>query len=607
MTQSQPDKSLSPLKRREAEIAASNFNKPAHQFLSSADRPEPPTPERIFRVLLVGSDEVALGLSRFCDVVRPAPDGVASLREAQPFDLALVELTFDYGEQAAWRPLLTGPSASPGRVGELAVLSKGLALWHTLTAGSVEAFRPILASSDLAFFADEAAARLSPSARSATLPVAYDPVRHNPWRNKFPNNFAASLPMVFDAPFRDLMFSREAEALGETLSRFLGYRAWGFEHAMTVRPRDEYLPLHVWRRYVGELDDSGRSTALALARFAVELSAPSGADPIVKSRHCLEAIGAKAIPLCNFAPALGPDAGRLHLPIDDRLFALLDDYPNRYWAFEEFAHVGHRTALTRHSYRARFADLVEAIPELTAHPDVIARAAALRRAPSASMIVPTMRPWLAPFVYRMFLDQTVADKELIFCFHGDDFDFRAAHPAIAGDERVSWRHVPARCTIGACLNAGIEAARGDYWAKIDDDDYYGPNYLADMLMMRNYAEFDIAGKSHIFAYDEEPNLLTSRRNPIVVHGPRDIFAGGTLVGRRGAGEMRFSERLKGFADMEFLWRHFEEGARLLAGDPYNFIQIRRANKSGHTWRADTEEFPFVTPVCEGPGLSRVAI
>ena len=40
-------------------------------------------------------------------------------------------------------------------------------------------------------------------------------------------------------------------------------------------------------------------------------------------------------------------------------------------------------------------------------------------------------------------------------------------------------------SLGSRLNRAIDIARGDYWAKIDDDDIYFDNYLSDMFFCSN--------------------------------------------------------------------------------------------------------------------------
>ena len=46
-------------------------------------------------------------------------------------------------------------------------------------------------------------------------------------------------------------------------------------------------------------------------------------------------------------------------------------------------------------------------------------------------------------------------------------------------------------------------SKGDFIAKFDDDDLYGPNYVADQLLPFKYTDADIVGKLCTFMYQEK--------------------------------------------------------------------------------------------------------
>ena len=96
-----------------------------------------------------------------------------------------------------------------------------------------------------------------------------------------------------------------------------------------------------------------------------------------------------------------------------------------------------------------------------------------------SVITPTHgRPRHLELLYQVFASQTHSDKELLV---DDDSPEPNAFMAALDDPRVRYRHTQGRATTGAKRARLVAAARGDVVAQFDDDDYYAPDYLAQML------------------------------------------------------------------------------------------------------------------------------
>jgi glycosyltransferase involved in cell wall biosynthesis len=83
------------------------------------------------------------------------------------------------------------------------------------------------------------------------------------------------------------------------------------------------------------------------------------------------------------------------------------------------------------------------------------------------------RPRFFTQALRYFEKQTYTDAELIVVDDGEE----SVEPLCAGLDRVRYFRCPAPMTTGAKLNFGIERASGDLLQKLDDDDYYAPDFL----------------------------------------------------------------------------------------------------------------------------------
>ncbi len=101
-------------------------------------------------------------------------------------------------------------------------------------------------------------------------------------------------------------------------------------------------------------------------------------------------------------------------------------------------------------------------------------------APRVTVLMPTYnRREVLPVALRSVLAQGLADWELLVINDGgeDVGDLITA----AGDERIIYHHRPENRGKAACLNFGLERARGDYIAYLDDDDLWYPNHLAALV------------------------------------------------------------------------------------------------------------------------------
>jgi len=102
-----------------------------------------------------------------------------------------------------------------------------------------------------------------------------------------------------------------------------------------------------------------------------------------------------------------------------------------------------------------------------------------RNLAKVSALCPTFgREENGPRLYEVFNDQTYENRELLIL---DD----SATPSIfflnLNDPKVRYYHTASRSTVGAKRNWLAENAKGQILAHFDDDDYYAPNYLTEMV------------------------------------------------------------------------------------------------------------------------------
>lgn len=244
---------------------------------------------------------------------------------------------------------------------------------------------------------------------------------------------------------------------------------------------------------------------------------------------------------------------------------------------DRMGHRAVRKVLSEHTYTHRVDDLLrrvgleESVPAL----------------PTVSVVCSTHRPGQLTHVLRTVAEQVEIAPQLVVVAHGFEPPADVVARARAfGLEDVRVIVADQRLTLGECLNRGVAVAEGDLVAKFDDDDLYGPHYLADLRRALDFSGADVVGKrAHHLLLHSTGALMV--RFPFYEHRFTDLVMGPTLMtSRRLLLDEPFAALTRG-EDTEFLRRVLQSGGRIYAADRFNFIQVR--GRRGHTWLASDAE------------------
>lgn len=150
-------------------------------------------------------------------------------------------------------------------------------------------------------------------------------------------------------------------------------------------------------------------------------------------------------------------------------------------------------------------------------------------APSVSVLVPTRRADFLPFALGQIERQDYPDFETVLVLHGLAADDPSVQKAIAGFSRpLVVVEVPADAVFGAALNAGVARCSGRLLTKMDDDDWYGPHHLTDLVLARAYSGATVVGLTGYHVYLHESDL-TIRWTAPPTEAPAGWLAGGTML------------------------------------------------------------------------------
>ncbi|QXQ08990.1 glycosyltransferase [Paeniglutamicibacter sp. Y32M11] len=202
-----------------------------------------------------------------------------------------------------------------------------------------------------------------------------------------------------------------------------------------------------------------------------------------------------------------------------------------------------------------------------------------------TVIAATRRPGKLPHLLQSVAKQLGVHVQLVLIAHGFEPDAGQLND-IRDTGSIGQLDVlvaDGALSLGECLNQGIDMAEGDFIAKMDDDDFYGVNYLSDQVSALRFSGADVVGKQAHYMYLEGLDL-TLLRNEDREHRFTDLVMGPTLLGTKALFDaVRFTARSRG-EDTEFLGNTLRAGARIYSTDRFNFLQFR--GKTGeHTWKA----------------------
>ena len=131
--------------------------------------------------------------------------------------------------------------------------------------------------------------------------------------------------------------------------------------------------------------------------------------------------------------------------------------------------------------------------------------------PSVSVVLATRRPEKLASALKQLARQNWKSTEVVVVLHGfaaELPDVRSAVAAYPGELQL--QSVPADMVFGEVLNAGVAAASGDLVCKMDDDDWYGPHHLRDLVHAKEFSGATLVGAQVEFVYLESVDITTRR-------------------------------------------------------------------------------------------------
>ncbi len=206
-----------------------------------------------------------------------------------------------------------------------------------------------------------------------------------------------------------------------------------------------------------------------------------------------------------------------------------------------------------------------------------------------SVFTCTNRPQLIDQVFNNYLQQAYGPRELIIVLNNNHMSLVEWQNRASQHPDIQVFQLDEKTTLGECTNYAIQNSFYDFVAKFDDDDYYAPDYLTDMMAAFNYCEADIIGKSSRFIYFKSKSILGFYR-PFPEYSYVNYVVGATMVFKKHLWEkIKFSDVTEG-EDTLFQEESINSGFKIFAIDRYNYVTVRDVDMNKHTFQLDDDTY-----------------
>lgn len=218
------------------------------------------------------------------------------------------------------------------------------------------------------------------------------------------------------------------------------------------------------------------------------------------------------------------------------------------------------------------------------------RRAAFKKLPYISVVMATARPDDLTNILTQIEAQTLPSFELLLGVH--KFQLSPSHKKqlVRLQKRgisVVTKNFTVAYTLGSVLSTMAAQSTGEYIAKMDDDDIYGPDHLRDLLEIALTNGAEVVGKAMNYIYLQAIDLTVRRVLATGISTSNlwtDWVCGGTILAKRSA-----AEAVGWFGEGKSAVDHF-----LLSGIKKNGGKIWRAPGLGYIYKRSVVAHTYVT-------------
>ncbi|MBM7615471.1 glycosyltransferase family protein [Alkaliphilus hydrothermalis] len=413
--------------------------------------------------------------------------------------------------------------------------------------------------------------------RIYSLPFAAQPKIHNPI-NK---NKTKLGEVAFAGTWYNTGHEERVKQLEMMLKPALNYDLHIYDRMNNFTQSDHYKFPHVYQPHIkGSLAyDEMTST---YKKYPIFLNVNScNQSPTMFSRRVFELLACGTNVISSYSVGIDEMfSGIVHLSQSEaetisHLELLINDQGKR----DQYSLIGIREVLKHHTYKHRLNQIVKKVMNTSID----------KEEPLVSIVMGTNRQYYMDNVFSNFDMQNYKNKEMIVVLNDNRMDLKLWKNRAKKYKNVMILQLDEAEPLGACLNLAISKANGDIITKFDDDNYYAPEYLGDLLNAFKYTDADIVGKGCYYIYFEGLKTL-GLKFEYKENQYTKFVAGSTITGKKHVfDKVKFvTDRQQG-SDSQFLQDCSKQGFKIYSTDRFNHVVCRRASLDDHTWKINDEE------------------
>ena len=583
------------------QVAAESNGNP-HKLPSAPVR-ERRSKTRQLRTMII-ADEFTLQAFKYeWNQVEVTPTNWRKTLDNDHFDLLFVESAWE-GNGGEWRYHFTGGSAPRPAVIELVdeCKSRGIptVFWNKEDPPHYSDFLETAKLFDFIFTTDQNMlpryAEDAPDSVVNVLPFAAQPAIHNPARIGLMHRTES---IVFGGMYFRHKYPERRHQMDFILPAAANFGLDIYSRQLGGSQNYQF-PEGLTSQVVGSLEYSKMLSAYH--KYKVVVNVNSVVDsPSMCARRIFEATASGAAVVSSSSPAIETFYPRgLITEVHDSTeanvaFKTLLRSPEY---IDRKVHLAQRHTWENHTYTHRVGAIAETVDISIENLDK-----------SVSVISPTNRPHMIGQIMENFSRQSYPEKELLVLTHGFEISQFVLSELKERFDLSDVRVISAdkSSTLGANLNRLIGESQGAIVARMDDDDWYGENYLRDMVNSLIISGAELAGKAASYIYFESTNqtiLTYSAKEKMFT----DFVRGATTVAYRDLFDAYSFHDANQSEDSDLLSRLKSDSVAVYAGDRFNFSVFRSRDLNAHTWReADAALFASGELKFMGPAYDQISI
>lgn len=206
---------------------------------------------------------------------------------------------------------------------------------------------------------------------------------------------------------------------------------------------------------------------------------------------------------------------------------------------------------------------------------------------SVSIINVTRRLNYINNILNNFLRQNIENKELIIVINNNSINMNDYKKLTVNYHNIHIYKLDENITLGSCLNFATTKCKYNIISKFDDDDYYGPFYLREILKTFNMVDCHAVGKSKSFIYFEKYNKLMIKKigfeNTFV-----NLVLGSTLSFKKEILNKISFQDINVHEDKCFCNDCLKNKYAIYSNSVYNHIVFKHSDVNNHTFKSNMD-------------------